>query len=123
MAKSVSTFFASVENAALIDELETLGVNVHQLAEEKKREPIPEGEGGPLAGKTILFTGKLTQFTRATAQEAALQAGATISSGVSKALNILVVGEKAGSKLKKAEAIGTVKILSEAEFGELIAED
>ena len=45
--------------------------------------------------------------------------GKTIS-GVSKKLDYLVVGEKAGSKLKKAEALGTVTILTETEFLELI---
>jgi DNA ligase (NAD+) len=42
--------------------------------------------------------------------------GSTIASGVSKNLNILVVGEKVGSKLKKAQDLGSVEILSEQEF-------
>jgi DNA ligase (NAD+) len=53
------------------------------------------------------------QFPR---EKAAAAAGATIASGVTKNLNILVVGEKAGSKLKKAQDLGTVEILSEQEF-------
>lgn len=60
------------------------------------------------------------QFTRDTAEKAATAAGATIASGVSKNLNILVVGEKAGSKLKKAQDLKTVEILTEEEFVKLM---
>ena len=57
---------------------------------------------------------------RKEAQEKAAAAGAKNISAVSGNLNILVVGEKAGSKLKKAQALGTVQILTEAEFLALI---
>jgi DNA ligase (NAD+) len=55
-------------------------------------------------------------MTREEAEKRAAAAGASIASGVSKHLSILVVGEKAGSKLKKAQALGTVEIWSEMEF-------
>ncbi|MEM6698356.1 MAG: BRCT domain-containing protein, partial [Bacteroidota bacterium] len=55
------------------------------------------------------------------AQEKAEAAGARNVSAVSSKLNILVVGEKAGSKLKKAQALGTVEILTEEAFLELVA--
>lgn len=73
-----------------------------------------------LVGKTFLFTGALTQFTREEAQKLVEQNGGKNVSGVSKNLNYLIAGEKAGSKLKKAEALGTVKILTEEEFLEMI---
>jgi DNA ligase (NAD+) len=73
-------------------------------------------DGGPLSGKSILFTGTLTTLTRELAEQQAAAAGASLASGVSKNLNILVVGEKAGSKLKKAQALGTVEIWTEEEF-------
>ena len=57
-------------------------------------------------------------MSREQAEKRAAAAGATIASGVSKNLNILVVGAKAGSKLKKAEALGTVTIWTEAAFME-----
>ena len=57
---------------------------------------------------------------RKEAQKLAANAGAKNISAVSKKLNILVVGEKAGSKLKKAQEIGTIQILSEQEFLDLI---
>ena len=55
-------------------------------------------------------------MSRKEAQEKAEAAGAKNISAVSSKLNILVVGEKAGSKLKKAQALGTVQILTEEEF-------
>ena len=73
----------------------------------------------PLIDKTILFTGSLQQMGRKAAQEMAKKAGATVISAVSSKLNILVVGEKAGSKLKKAQKLGTVEILTEEAFLEL----
>ena len=57
---------------------------------------------------------------RKEAQEKAAEAGARNISTVSSKLNILVVGEKAGSKLKKARALGTVDILTEEEFVALL---
>ena len=74
----------------------------------------------PLIGKTILFTGKLLKMSRKEAQQTAEAAGAKILSGVSSKLNILVVGEKPGSKLKKANELGTVEVMTEDEFLELI---
>jgi len=59
---------------------------------------------------------------RKQAKELAAKAGAKNISAVSGNLDILVVGEKAGSKLKKAEALGTVKIMTEADFIALINE-
>jgi DNA ligase (NAD+) len=57
---------------------------------------------------------------RKEAQAKAEAAGAKNISAVSSKLNILVAGEKAGSKLKKATALGTVEIMSEEEFIQLI---
>ena len=69
-----------------------------------------------IAGNTFLFTGKLTEFTREDAEAHVEAEGGKVLSGVSAKLNYLVVGEDAGSKLAKAEAIGTVTILHEKEF-------
>ena len=69
-----------------------------------------------IAGNTFLFTGKLTEFTREDAEAHVEAEGGKILSGVSAKLNYLVVGEDAGSKLAKAEALGTVTILHEKEF-------
>lgn len=113
LAKNVYNFFQNPKNRALLREMESLGVNLRQTEEDKKPESAIDG---PLSGKTILFTGTLQQMTREEAEKRAAAAGATLSSGVSARLNILVVGEKAGSKLKKARELGTVEIWTEAEF-------
>jgi DNA ligase (NAD+) len=118
LAENVVAYFSDEKNIAVLKEMEALGVNMKQTDEDRKNQPNTEGV---LSGKTILFTGTLTQFTRETAEKAASAAGASLASGVSKHLNILVVGEKAGSKLKKAQALGTVEILTEGEFSALIS--
>jgi DNA ligase (NAD+) len=69
-----------------------------------------------IAGNTFLFTGKLNEFKREDAEAHVKAEGGKVLSGVSAKLNYLVVGEDAGSKLAKAEALGTVTILHEKEF-------
>jgi len=114
IAQSVVAFFIDVKNLQVLERLQLAGI---QLAINEDDQQL---SSTVLEGKSFLFTGKLTQFTRDDAKEMVEQnAGKTIS-GVSKKLDYLVVGEKAGSKLKKAEAIGTVTILTETEFLELI---
>jgi DNA ligase (NAD+) len=97
--------------------MESYGVNLTQTEDDK---PLELNMDGALAGKTILFTGTLQNLGRKEAEEMAAKAGAKNISAVSSNLNILVVGEKAGSKLKKAQEIGTVQILTEDEFIALI---
>lgn len=112
-AKNVSNFFLNPNNIELLETMERLGVNLRQTDEDKKADV---NEDGALYGKSILFTGTLSQMTREAAEKMAAAAGASLMSAVSKHLNILVVGEKAGSKLKKALALETVEIWTEAEF-------
>ena len=117
VAREVIAYFSNEKNIAVLKEMESLGVNLTQTEDDR---PVEVAEDAPFAGKTILFTGSLQQMTRKEAQEKALLAGAKNISAVSSNLNFLVVGEKAGSKLKKAEAIGTVIILTEDDFLEMI---
>jgi DNA ligase (NAD+) len=117
LARNVHDFFHQEPNLELLRTLEALGVNLTQTEADRKPEAATEG---PLLGQNILFTGTLSQMTREQAEARATAAGATIISGVSKHLHILVVGEKAGSKLKKAQALGTVQIWSEMEFLERV---
>lgn len=84
------------------------------------RQKILENNSSTLEGKTFLFTGKLSLFTREQAEIMVEQHGGKNISAVSKNLNYLVVGEKAGSKLKKAEALGSVVILDEQQFLDLV---
>jgi DNA ligase (NAD+) len=117
VAQKVMEFFKNENNIALLQDMESLGVNMIPTDEDRKP---PVNTEGVLVGKSILFTGSLMQYTRDSAEKAAAAAGATIASSVSKNLNILVVGEKAGSKLKKAQDLKTVEIITEEEFMKLI---
>lgn len=113
VTRNVMAWFGRKENMEVLRQMESLGVNMKQTAEDK---PKAIAANAPLAGKTILFTGSLTQMTREEAEEKAAAAGAKNISGVSSKLNILVVGENAGSKLDKAKSLGTVEIWTEEEF-------
>lgn len=117
VAENVRMFFANERNIALLKQMESLGVNLTQTEADK---PRVVSEDAPLAGKTILFTGKLEKMSRKEAQMKAEAAGARNISAVSSKLSILVAGEKAGSKLKKAQALETVQILTEDEFLALV---
>lgn len=117
VANELIDFFKKQKNLDLLDELEQLGVNLKRLDSEMKQEAITDGV---FSGKTILFTGKLQLMSRTDAKARAVAAGAKPISAVSGNLNILVVGEKPGSKLKKANELGTVEVMTEAEFLEKI---
>jgi DNA ligase (NAD+) len=117
LAQNVFNFFQNEHNVELLQTMESIGLNLRQTDEDKKADVNTEG---PLYGKSILFTGTLSQMTREEAEKRAAAAGASLASGVSKHLGILVVGEKAGSKLKKAQELGTVEIWTEAEFLERV---
>jgi DNA ligase (NAD+) len=74
---------------------------------------------GSLAGKSFVLTGTLVDLTRDQAKDLIKQKGGKIHSSISKDTDYLVVGESAGSKLKKAEELG-VKTLTEAEFKKIL---
>ncbi|MET3731144.1 NAD-dependent DNA ligase LigA [Moheibacter stercoris] len=109
IAISIQEFFAKEKNQILIQRLKEAGLQM-ELGEDSKP------TSNVLEGKTFLFTGSLTKFTRDEAQALVEQNGGKNVSGVSKNLNYLIAGEKAGSKLAKAQALGTVQILTEDEF-------
>lgn len=113
VAERVLEYFSRSENIDLLQRMEDRGVNMRQLDEDRPKEQNTEGV---LYGKTVLFTGTLTQMGRKEAQQKAEDEGGKIMSGVSSKLNVLIVGEKAGSKLKKAQALGSVEIWTEEEF-------
>lgn len=117
VAQNVSAFFADGSNIVMLEKMRAAGVNMLQTEEDK---PIEVSEDAPLVGKSILFTGSLQKMSRAEAKKLAEANGAKTISAVSGKLDILVVGEKAGSKLKKAQDLGTVEILTEEAFLTLI---
>ncbi len=120
VAENVMAWFKNSKNTALLEEMEALGVNMRPTDEDR---PSTAASEGPLAGKTILFTGTLQTMGRKEAQQRAEVLGAKNVSAVSGNLDILVVGEAAGSKLKKAQELGTVQIMTEAEFLTLAGEE
>ncbi|MCT4051002.1 NAD-dependent DNA ligase LigA [Elizabethkingia anophelis] len=114
IAVSITEFFANQENLLMIERLKNYGVQL------EKGENINDVISNVLDGKTFLFTGKLPLFTREQAEEMVEKHGGKNISAVSKNLNYLIVGEKAGSKLKKAQDIGTITILDEQQFLDLV---
>ena len=120
VAENVKAWFAFPGNFEMLQRMEERGVDFSQKEEDKPKEVILDA---PLSGKSILFTGSLQTLKRKEAQEIAEANGAKNISAVSKKLDILVVGEKAGSKLTKAQALGTVQIMTEQEFIDLLELD
>lgn len=121
VAESIYLFFHNQQNIQLLHNLKAKGVKTEKSAEDKTTLL-----SGKLEGKTFLFTGTLTLFSRDKAKELVEQHGGKNSSAVSKNLDFLVVGEKAGSKLKNAEKINKdanqelIKVLTEQAFLALI---
>ena len=112
MVESLLTFFAEPHNLDIINGLINIGVAPVSL---------PEAENNtPISGKIVVFTGTLTRMTRAEAKARAEVMGAKVSGSVSEITDILVAGESAGSKLKKAEELG-IEILTEDEWLEIAA--
>ena len=112
VASSIVQFFKDPTQLKMIESLIQLGLNVEQTSHQQA--------DGTLTGLNFLFTGTLTQLKRADAEEMVEAKGGHILSGVSSKLNYLVVGEDAGSKLEKAKKIASIKIITEAEFVELV---
>ena len=111
MAQAIYDFVRDEEKISLINSLREHGL---QFAEEETAEENTEEQ--IFTGKTFLFTGTLKNFKRDEIKEAIEKLGGKNLSAVSKNLDYLIVGEKAGSKLKKAQDLGTVKIITEDEF-------
>ncbi len=113
VAASIHEFFSDAANVQMLQKLEGLGIS---LINQKKE----IGKDGALSGQTFLFTGTLTQLKRSDAEAQVEANGGKIVGGVSSKLNYLVVGEDAGSKLEKAKKIQTIRIISEADFINLL---
>ncbi|MBQ9507293.1 MAG: NAD-dependent DNA ligase LigA [Clostridia bacterium] len=110
MARSAADWFSLPESRRLIDRLQAYGVNMQSL-EEKADDRF--------AGITFVLTGALTRYTRDEASAIIERFGGKTSGSVSKKTGIVLAGEDAGSKLRKANELG-VRVISEAEFEEMI---
>ncbi len=109
VAGSIHEFFSNKENIAMLQHLESLGLQLKNEHKESKHD-------GNLTGITFLFTGTLPTLKRSQAEQMAEEQGGTFVNAVSAKLNYLVVGDDAGSKLEKAKKISTIKIITEGEF-------
>ena len=111
-AELIAEWFSDDENRALIDELRSLGL---RLATGEEERPA----AGPLTGHQYVITGTLEGFTREEAKAALEARGAKVVESVSSKTTGVVAGERAGSKLQKAQTLG-VAILSEADLRRLL---
>lgn len=110
VAKSLADFFAENHNVEIVEKLLTQ----LRVADAKKIEG-----NSPVAGKTVVFTGKLIKMSRPEAKDRAENLGAKVASSVSAQTNFVIAGADTGSKLKKATELG-VRVLSEDEWLEMI---
>jgi len=118
VADSIRAFFVNDANRELLDRFRSLGLWPHRAGlSEKADSPIQTA----LTGKKVLFTGSLSR-PREDFQRMAEEAGARVMSGVSAKLDWLIVGDKPGSKLDKAQKLG-VGILDEAGFLRLLGKE
>jgi DNA ligase (NAD+) len=113
VAQSLFQFFGDKENIELIVQLEKFGVNINRSEESLM--------SNKLEGKTFLFTGTLTKFSRDEAKVLVEKHGGKNLSAVSAHLDYLIAGEKAGSKMVKAQKISTIHIIDEDEFLKMIS--
>lgn len=116
MAASIWNYFHRQGGKEIVRELAELGVRM----DEPRRAGTAAGRK-PLAGKTVVATGKLEHYTREQIQAKIKELGGRAASSVSKRTDFVVAGEDAGSKLENAKKLG-VPVLSEAEFREMIGE-
>ncbi|MBV9895080.1 MAG: NAD-dependent DNA ligase LigA [Chloroflexi bacterium] len=112
IAESVYAWFREADNLRMLDKLVAAGVNMQEEA---------VTISGPLAGLTIVVTGRLERRSRTQIEQQIKELGGAVGDSVSKKTSYLVAGEEAGSKLDKAKKLGT-PIITESEFDKLVEE-
>ena len=110
VAIAVNTFLNNKNNWKTITDLQNIGL---QFAINES--DLKEIADNPIKGKNFLATGKLQKYKRNDIKDIILSKGGNYLSAVSKNLDFLIAGEKAGSKLEKAEKLG-IRVLTEEEF-------
>ena len=110
VAETITTFLSNCTNTDVIESCLSLGIRLKKVEEPKSL---------LVQGKTFVFTGALTQFSRNEAKEMTEAHGGKVSGSVSKNTDFVVVGPGAGSKLKKATELD-IPVLSEAEFLDML---
>lgn len=115
MHNNIYTWYADTEEAKLWRPL------LNKVIFEKENSDMNTNTTNPFYGKTVVATGKLENYTRDGIQMKLVQLGAKPAGSVTKKTDFLIVGEKAGSKLTKAQQLG-IRTLTEQEFEDMIAE-
>lgn len=111
VAKHILAFFAEPHNQTIIEQLKKVGM---QWAESEPASADQQAEL-PLAGKVFVITGTLNEMARDDAKHYLQGLGAKVTGSVSAKTDCLLAGEKAGSKLTKAQSLG-IDVLDEAGF-------
>ena len=119
ISSSVVRGFHSERVKTTLERLKEAGVNMLKNQEEEKETMTTKEGNGKLEGLNLVVTGKLEGMTRYDAESLIRQQGGKASSSVTKQTNYLVVGEKPGSKLSKAQKLGVV-ILDQQQFEEML---
>ncbi len=107
VAQSIHTFFAQPHNREVVEQLRACGIEWPE--DDGTADKAPK----PLLGLTFVLTGTLPTLSRDDAKDMIEAAGGKVSGSVSKKTHYVVAGEEAGSKLEKAQELGTT-ILDEA---------
>jgi DNA ligase (NAD+) len=115
VAEGIRRFFDDEHTRDTLHRLIDAGVSAEAPAAGATLEPVE----GPLSGKTLVVTGTLPGLSRTEAEEAIRAAGGHPASSVSARTDYLVAGDKAGSKLAKAESLG-VPVLDEDGFRQIL---
>ena len=113
-AESIVDYLSNDNNLRFINELIEIGMNPQYDIQNKNTDNI-------FSGKTIVLTGKLVELTRNEAKEYLERFGAKVTGSVTSKTDYVIAGEKAGSKLAKAEQLG-IQVLSEDEFIDIMKE-
>ena len=113
-AESIVDYLSNDNNLRFINELIEIGMNPQYEIQDKNTDNI-------FLGKTIVLTGKLVELTRNEAKEYLERFGAKVTGSVTSKTDYVIAGEKAGSKLAKAEQLG-IQVLSEDEFIDIMKE-
>ena len=113
-AESIVDYLSNDNNLRFINELIEIGINPQYEIQDKNTDNI-------FSGKTIVLTGKLVELTRNEAKEYLERFGAKVTGSVTSKTDYVIAGEKAGSKLAKAEQLG-IQVLGEDEFIDIMKE-
>ncbi len=117
IGESVETYFANEQVQSLIEELRQSGLNFTYLGS-----TTTVDESSDWNGKRVVLTGKLVEMTRTEAKDWLEAHGAKVTGSVSKKTDIVIAGEKAGSKLTKAQELG-VDVWDEQRFSQAMKEE